>query len=155
MSRRQPHFRTTTGAAGATPRRPGAQERFYVGRRAGGAEVYVVTRRDVERLRPAGERSAAVFAWGADVERGGAELALAMLRHATGREPPEPVSDQFWVEVVASLPHAGFVLGCDDIALWLAAEQRDPELWRRVRAGGMRRRLARVLAAISARFILV
>jgi hypothetical protein len=132
--------------------RRGAQERFYVGRRAEGTEVYVVTRRDVERLRPAGERSAAVFAWGADVERGGAELAWAMLRHATGREPPEPVSDKFWVEVVASLPHAGFVLGGDDIALWLAAEQGHPELWRRVKAGGMRRRLAGVLAAISASF---
>jgi hypothetical protein len=121
-----------------------AQERFYVGRRAEAAEVYVVTRHDVERLRPAG-----VFAWGAEVERGGAELALAILRHATGREPPEPVSDQFWVEVVASLPHAGFVLGCDDIALWLAAEQRDSERWRRVKSGRMRRRLAAVLAAIS------
>jgi hypothetical protein len=77
---------------------------------------------------------------------------MAILRHTTGREPPEPVSDLFWVEVVASLPHAGFVLGCDDIALWLAAEQRDPELWRRATTGGLRGRLAGVLAAISASF---
>ena len=135
----------------ATPRRPGAQQRFYVGRRAEGAEVYVVTRRDVKRLRPAGGRSGAGFAWGAAVERGGAELASAVLRHTTGREPPEPVCDLFWVEVVASLPQAGFVLGCDDVALWLAAEQRDPEIWPRARTG-LRRRLAGVLAAIAASF---
>jgi hypothetical protein len=114
--------------------------------------VYVVTRRDVERLRPAVERGDAGFAWGADVDRGGARLALAILRHATGREPPEPVCDLFWVEVVSSLPRAGFVLGCDDIALWLAAEQHDPEIWRRATTGGLRRRLAGVLAVISASF---
>ena len=135
----------------ATPRRPGAQQRFYVGRRAERAEVYVVTRRDVERLRPPGERRDAGFAWGAELERGGPELALAILRHTTGREPPEPVCDLFWAEVVASLPQAGFVLGCDDIALWLAAEQRDPAIWRRARTG-LRRRLAGALAAIAASF---
>ncbi|HET6690350.1 MAG TPA: DUF6166 domain-containing protein [Miltoncostaeaceae bacterium] len=151
MNPREPRPRaTTTGGPAATPRRRGAQERFYVGRRADRPEVYIVSLCDVEPLRPPTERLDAAFAWGADAQHAGAELAFAILSHATGREPPEPVCEEFCAEVVASLPDAGFVIGCDDVALWLAAERRAPETWRRAPGRGVRRRLADALAALVA-----
>jgi hypothetical protein len=153
MSRREPRFRATIAAAtAASPRRRGAQNRFYVGRRAERCEVYIVTPRDVEPLRPPAGRSNAGFAWGFDAQHAGAELAFAILSHTTGREPPERLCDRFRAEVVASLPDAGFVVGCDDIALWLATEQRRPETWRRAPGRGVPRRLADALAALAAPF---
>ena len=152
MSRRAPRFRATTaGAPAATPRHRVAQEHFYVGRRAGRPEVYIVTRRDVEPLRPPTKRGDATFAWGSDARHAGADLAFAILSHATGRQPPERVCDQFCAEVVTSLPDAGFVVGCDDIDLWLAAQHRAPETWRRAPGRGVRRRLADALAASFSR----
>jgi hypothetical protein len=88
--------------------------------------VYVVTPRDVERLRPPGQ---AAFQWGSAAPAAHVDLAYALLRHTTRREPPKHVVAQLHAEVVASLPHPGFVLGCDDIALWLADERRDPQSW--------------------------
>jgi hypothetical protein len=73
-----------------------------------------------------------------------------MLRDATRRAPPEHVYAQFHGEVVASLPHAGFVLSCDDIALWLAAGQQDPDSWRPARSPEGRRRAEKVLALLGA-----
>lgn len=150
MSPREPRARpTSAGTTAATPRRRGAQKRFYVGRRAERPEVYVVTSRDVEPLRPRANRGDAAFTWGSDSRHAGAELAFAILSHTTGREPPERVCDQFCTEVVTSLPDAGFVVGGDDIALWLAAEQRYPETWRRAPGRGVRRRLGDALVALA------
>jgi hypothetical protein len=133
----------------ARPRRRG-QARFYVGRRGERSEVYVVTLRDVERLRTPGPCSDAAFEWGGHAERGGAKLAFAILSDMTGRQPPDPVCAQFDDEVVALLPDPGFVLGCDDIALWLAAARRDPGTWRRAAVPGGRRRRAGALALLGA-----
>jgi hypothetical protein len=41
-------------------------------------------------------------------------------------------------------------VGCDDIALWLAAERRDPALWRRAAVPGERRRRKGALALLGA-----
>jgi hypothetical protein len=114
--------------------RRGAQDRFYVGRRAEQAEVYVVTRRDVERLPGLEVRSSAESAWGSAAGLRGRELAVAVLRHTTG------------------LPDAGFVIGCDDVALWLAAHERDPQTWRRAAGPFLRRRLTSVLAGLGTAF---
>ena len=153
MSRREPRSRATTaGAPAATPRRRAAQERFYVGRRAERPEVFIVTLRGVEPLRPPAERGDDAFAWGSDARQAGADLAFAVLSHATGRQPPEWVCDEFCAEVVTSLPDAGFAVGRDDIDLWLAAKRRGPETWRRAPGRGVRRRLADALAALAAAF---
>lgn len=134
-------------------RRSNAQERFYVGRRAKRTEVYAVTLHDVERLRPIGGcHDAAAFDWGPAAGRGGAELAAVVLRHTTGRRPPEPACAQFHAEVVAALPAAGFVVGCDDVALWLAAAEHDPRTWRRAKRRTRRRRLANALATLGSSF---
>lgn len=137
------------GVPAATRRRLGAQERFYVGRRPEQTEVFVVTLRNVERLRPRAHRRDAAFEWGSAADPSSAELAFAILCHTTRREPPERVCAQFHVDVVASLPHAGFVLGCDDVALWLAAEQRDAETWRPA-TRPRRRRVKAVLSHLGA-----
>jgi len=153
MSRREPWSRATTaGAPSATPRRHGAEERFYVGRRAGRPEVYIVTLRDVEPLRPPTKSGDAAFAWGSDARHAGADLAFAILAHATGRQPPERVCDRFCAEVVMSLPSAGFVVGCDDIARWLTAKRLAPETWRRAPGRGVRRRLGDALATLATAF---
>jgi len=57
------------------------------------------------------------------------ELAFAILCNATARRPPDRVCAQFCAEVIAALPRAGFVVGCDDIALWVEAELRDSNSW--------------------------
>ena len=102
-----------------------SRRQFYVGRRTGRAEVYVVTRSDVEPLRPGAHRSDAAFAWGPNADPRNIDLALAMLCHA-GRPKPRDCA-RFQDEVLAALPHGGFVLDADDVALWLAAKQRGPE----------------------------
>ena len=91
-------------------------KRFYVGRRAGRTEVYVVTPCDVEPLRPRVHRSDAAFAWGSDADPGGIELAFAILCRAGRGKPRDRVCTQFHDEVIAALPHAGFVLDGDDVA---------------------------------------
>lgn len=118
------------GALAAKPRRSRGQEHFYVGRRPGRTEVYVVSLQDVERLSPRADCDEDAFEWGSDAEPAALELAFAILCDSTRREPPQRVCAQFHAEVVADLPYAGFVVGCDDIALWLAAERRDVQAWR-------------------------
>jgi hypothetical protein len=127
----------------------GAQGRFYVGRRSARTEVYVVTLCDVEHLRP--RMRGPEFSWGPAAAPGGAELAFAILGDVTRREPSEQLCARFELDVLASLPRAGFVLGRDDVVLWLAVEQRDagtePPAARR--AGG---RLEDALARAVRRF---
>jgi hypothetical protein len=116
-------------AGGARRRRPDTQGAFYVGRRPGRTEVYVVTRRDVQRLRPHVAAGDVTFDWGPGADRGGAVLAFAILAHSARRDPPASAAVRFEADVVALLLHSGFVLGFDDIALWLAAEGCDPRHW--------------------------
>lgn len=104
-------------------RRP---ERYYVGRRSGGAEVYVVSRVGIEPLEHHGYRGSAPFDWGAP-SPGALELAFAMLAHVTESRPPDLICLTFWSEVVACLDRAGFVLGYGDLALWLMTAFRDRE----------------------------
>jgi uncharacterized protein DUF6166 len=104
-------------------RRP---ERYYVGRRSGGTEVYVVSRVGVEPLEHHGYRGSAPFDWGA-ASPGALELAFAMLAHGTESRPPDLICSTFWSEVVACLDRAGFVLCHGDLALWLLTAFRDRE----------------------------
>jgi hypothetical protein len=127
----------------------GAGERFYVGRRSARTEVYVVTRRDVEPLRHALRDDDAAFEWSRDRGAGGMDLASAILRDATGCEPLESVCARFHAEVIASLPHAGFVLSRDDVVLCLAAELHDAATRRFSPAQGGRRRIAGLLARVG------
>jgi hypothetical protein len=126
-----------------------AGERFYVGRRSGRTEVYVVTRRDVEPLPHAMRDEDAAFGWSRDPGPGGMELASAILRDATGWEPLESVCARFHADVIASLPHAGFVLSRDDVVLCLAADLHDATTRRSSLAAGGRRRIAGLLPALS------
>ena len=100
------------------PRCPPGPERFYVGRRPGAREVYVVTDTAVEPLAHLGYQSAAAFDWGCATP-GALELAYSLLTNATARQPTHLVCRAFCEEVVACLDHAGFVLCDGDIALWL------------------------------------
>jgi hypothetical protein len=126
-----------------------AGERFYVGRRSVRTEVYVVTRRDVEPLRHPLRDDDAAFGWSRDPGPGGMDLASAILRDATGWEPRESVCARFHAEVIASLPHAGFVLSRDDVVLCLAAELHDSAARRSSPAPGVRRRIAGLLAGVG------
>lgn len=117
--------RMRAGRAG----RVGAQGCFYVGRRADAAEVHVVTPGDVGRLRHLGYRSESPFEWSPSTDAGAVELAFAILSHATRRRSPDSVCAQFRAEIIATLPPDGFVIGGDDIRLWLAAERRDANSW--------------------------
>jgi hypothetical protein len=129
-------------------RRSDAGERFYVGRRSARTEVYLVTRRDAEPLRhPVGDDFS--FEWGRDAGPGGIELARAILRDATRCDPPDQVCAQFHAEVIASLPHAGFVLSCDDVALCLALGLHEPATWRFSPVSGGRRRITAWRTALS------
>jgi hypothetical protein len=154
MSRRTARDRASDADPPAVGRRrrSGAQERFYVGRRAERAEVYVVTLRDVDRLRPPSGHGYTAFDWGPAAERRGAELAAFVLGHTTGRRAPEPACAQFDLEVVAALPDAGFVIGCDDVALWLTAAGHDPAKWRHAESRGLRHLLAGALATLGSSF---
>ena len=130
--RGSPGRSTTFGAvAAAAPRRARAPKRFYVGRRAEMTEVYVVTSSKVESLRGRARRADAAFDWASDAGPGAFELAFAILCDSTRRQPPEPACTQFQADVLALLPWAGFVLGCDDVAQWLAGESRGTRIWRR------------------------
>jgi hypothetical protein len=130
--RASPGRSTTFGTpAAAAPPRARVPKRFYVGRRSETAEAYVVTSRKVERLRPRAHCADAAFDWASDAGPGAIELAFAILRDATRRRPPEPACVQFQADVLASVPWAGFVLGCDDVARWLAGESRGTRTWRR------------------------
>ena len=112
-------------------RRP---EHYYVGRRSGGTEVYVVSRAGVEPLAHHGRRSSAPFDWGAP-SPGALELAFAMLAHGTESTPPDLICVTFWTEVVACFDRSGFVLGYGDLALWLLTafyDREQPPLRRRL-----------------------
>ena len=104
-------------------RRP---EHYYVGRRSGAAEVYVVSRGGIEPLEHHGYRGSAPFDWGAP-SPGALELAFAMLAHVTESRPPDLICSTFWSEVVACLDRAGFVLCYGDLALWLLTAYYDRE----------------------------
>ena len=80
--------------------------------------MYVVAGTDVDRLEHPDYRGDSAFDWGG-LTAGSLELAFAMLAHATGSRPPDPICVIFQAEVVACLDRAGFVLGGGDIALWL------------------------------------
>ncbi|HET6867206.1 MAG TPA: DUF6166 domain-containing protein [Solirubrobacteraceae bacterium] len=108
------------------PRDLRRQERYYVGRRSGGAEVYVVSRVGIEPLEHHGYRGSAPFDWGA-TSPGALELAFAMLAHGTESRPPDLICSTFWSEVVACLDRAGFVLCHGDLALWLLTAFRESE----------------------------
>ncbi len=112
------------GARG--PRNLPRRERYYVGRRSGGAEVYVVSRVGIEPLEHHGYRGSAPFDWGAP-SPGALELAFAMLAHGTESRPPDLICSTFWSEVVATLDRAGFVLCHGDLALWLLTAFRESE----------------------------
>lgn len=113
----------TRSRAGATRGRP---ERYYVGRRPGETEVYVISGTEIRPLEHLCHRSSAPFDWGAPTE-GGLELAYAVLVDATESRPPEPICQAFWTGVVAGLDRSGFVLECSEIALWLFTSFRDRE----------------------------
>jgi hypothetical protein len=112
-------------------------------------EVYVVTRSDVEPLRHALRDDDAAFGWSRDPGPGGMGLASAILRDATGWEPLESVCAQFHAEVIASLPHAGFVLSREDVVLCLAAGFHNTSSGRSSPAPGGRRRIAGLLAGVG------
>jgi hypothetical protein len=121
-------------------RRP---EHYYVGRRPHGTEVYVVSRTAIEPLEHHGYRCGAPFDWGAP-NRGALELAYAMLAHSTDSRPPDPICMTFWTEVVARLDRPGFVLGHDEIALWLLTAFCDGDEPPRKRGWSVRERLGRI-----------
>jgi len=104
--------------AAARTRRACGSERYYVGRRPHETEVYVVSGTEIEPLEHPGYESNSAFDWGDDTA-GALELAFAMLAHATDSQPPDPICLTFRTDVVACLDRGGFVLGDDDIALWL------------------------------------
>ncbi|WP_259314433.1 hypothetical protein [Capillimicrobium parvum] len=107
----------------------GTRRAFHAGRRPERTEVYVVTAGDAQRLWSRGEGGDA-FGWGPAADRGGARRAVAILDHATRRQSPEDVCTRFHANGIASLLRPGCVLDIDDIDLWLAAEECDPQRWR-------------------------
>ncbi len=125
---------------GLERRRP---EHYYVGRRAHGTEVYVVSRTAIEPLEHPGYRCGESFDWGAPT-RGALELAYALLAHSTASRPPDPICMTFWTEVVACLDRPGFVLGHGEIALWLLTTFCDGGEPLRKQSRGMRERLRRI-----------
>jgi Family of unknown function (DUF6166) len=98
--------------------RANAPERYYVGRRPNGTEVYVVSRTELAPLEHLGYQSDAAFDWGR-LSEGALELAVAMLVDSTESRPPALLGRAFCAEVVTRLDRAGFVLSRGDIALWL------------------------------------
>lgn len=107
-------------------------ERCYVGRRPAATEVYVVTRSDVERLAHRAHRSREAFDWGRE-SPGAFELAFAVLADTAESEPTDLVCAAFRAEVIARLDNNSFVLGADEIALWLLTafgEPTDPQAQR-------------------------
>ncbi len=99
-------------------RRSRHPERYYVGRRSGATEVYIVSRTGFEPLSHPSYKSSAAFDWGF-VSAGALELSFALLGDTTGSGPTELVCRAFCAEVVARLEHASFVLTAGDIAVWL------------------------------------
>jgi hypothetical protein len=110
-------------------RREREEQRYYVGRRPEGTEVFVVTGSDVMPLVHHGYQSDAAFDWG-DLSAGALELAFALLIQSTERRPPDTICAAFCADVVGHLDRTGFLLGDDDIALWLTTALCDSDIYR-------------------------
>lgn len=119
------------------PRRRGSRraERYYVGRRTEGTEVYVVSRRGLQPLTHLGYQGGAAFDW-SSMCAGALELSFALLADTTESRPTALVCRRFCAEVVAGLEYPGFVLAAGDIAAWLLDTFSYAEgLGRRARVG--------------------
>src|SRR5271155_3555008 len=92
---------------------------YFVGRRPfEAAELYAVSAAEVQRLRPTGRYDASELDWhGSDSAV--MELSHVLLTQIVDARPSERVDAWFAMEVLAQLPHEGFVLDRDDIRRWL------------------------------------
>jgi hypothetical protein len=100
-------------------RRRAARHAYFVGRRPfEAAEVYSVTAKDVERLRPERRYGGVELDW-----RGGdtalLELSHVLLSRVTEEDPPVRLEAWFAVGVLARLPDQGFVLDSDELRKWI------------------------------------
>ena len=119
--------RTPAGEAPGTraAREASRPEHYYVGRRARGTDVYVVSSAGTGPLEHHRYRSSAHCEWGT-ASPGSLELAFAILAHGTESRPPDPICVTFWTEAVACFDRTGFVLGYGDLALWLLTAFSEP-----------------------------
>lgn len=92
---------------------------YFVGRRQfESAEVYTLTGSVVTRLRPQRVGRALSLDWqGGDAAL--LELSHVMLTRVAKQIPGPSLETRFAIDVVAELPHDGFVLEADEIRGWL------------------------------------
>jgi hypothetical protein len=100
-------------------------EMYFVGRRPHeAAEVYLVKRHDVERLRSATTDAPVALDWQLGHEEVLA-LSHAVLSRAGGPDP-SPALELRFAQLLMQFPEAGFVLRADTVAAWLASATQAP-----------------------------
>ena len=87
-----------------------SRRRFYVGRVDDREPEVFIVGHDVRRLEGR-------FDWGSDAPAS-RQLAVGLLRDASGRRPSRERVADFLVEVVARLPADGFVMAADYVEQW-------------------------------------
>ncbi len=100
-------------------RRTPLPETFFVGRRPSEApELYTVTSSAVERLDSDRRFGAEPLDW-QEADVAAMELGHALLTRLADQTPSPQLVARFVVDVVSRLPDAGFVLGSEEIWLWI------------------------------------
>lgn len=102
-----------------TPLQPAAQPTYFVGRRPfGDPEVYAVTAKGVDRLRSVRRKGALSLDWAGAVPAR-MELSHLLIRAVVGERPSSDLQARFALDLLARLPHGGFVLDSNEIRRWL------------------------------------